>query len=247
MKVGIVAEGPADVAVLMNILHGALGVERKDVLPIRPELTLDETDLAERRRGGYRPPQPEEFSNWALVLEECRERTRLADFLDSPIDEDRLLVIHIDTAESEQKGYEVERPDRRGPEYVERMRARVAARLEELLGEELSARSRFAVAVEETEAWLLTLHDHGKKDTGLILNPKKHLARLLAEAPARKSGKDRSGLGKRRGDDASAKTRRSELDAASGASAAFRDAEVLSTCTLRNASLRLFVRSLTST
>src|SRR5688572_1147909 len=84
MKVGIVAEGPADVAVLMNILHGALGVERKDVLPIRPELTLDETDLAEKRRGGYRPPKPEEFGNWALVLEECRERTRLADFLDSP-------------------------------------------------------------------------------------------------------------------------------------------------------------------
>lgn len=89
MKVGIVAEGPADIAVVMNILHGKLGVEQKDVLPIRPELTLDETDLAAKRKAGYSPQRPEQHSNWQLVLEECAARTRLRDFLDNPVDEER--------------------------------------------------------------------------------------------------------------------------------------------------------------
>lgn len=244
MKIGIVAEGPADIAVLMNILHGKLGVERKDVLPIRPELTLDETDLSAKRKSGYRPPRPEEFSNWTLVVEECRERTKLADFLDSPIDEDRLLVIHIDTAECEQKGYDVQRPDRRSPDYVESMRARVVERLEKLLGEELSPRSRFAVAVEETEAWLMTLHDRSGKDTGLILNPKKALAHVLATGTTKKSAKTKGRTGKRVDDDKPPRTKRSEFDAALESSADLRDPSTLSACTARNRSLHLFVASL---
>lgn len=45
MIVGIVAEGPADIAVLRNILKGALGIDRDMTVAIRPELAQDATDL----------------------------------------------------------------------------------------------------------------------------------------------------------------------------------------------------------
>jgi len=244
VKVGIVAEGPADIAVLMNILHGKLGVERRDVLPIRPELTLDETDLAEKRKGGYRPPRAEEFSNWTLVLEECRERSKLADFLDSPVDEERLLVIHIDTAEAEQKGYEVQRPDRQAPDYVEAMRSRVVAKLGELLGKDLSTQARFAVAVEETDAWVLTLHDPGDKDTGLIRDPKKRLAHLRESQSVSRPGKPKDRPAKRGKEERPRATKTSAFEDAAEMSAGFRDPATLSHCAPRNRSLQLFVDSL---
>lgn len=250
MKVGIVAEGPADIAVLMNILHGKLGVERRDVLPIRPELTLDETDLAEKRKGGYKPPRAEEFSNWELVLEECRERTKLADFLDSPIDEDRLLVVHIDTAEAEKKGYEVQRPDRQAPDYVEAMRSRVVAKLVELLGKDLSTQARFAVAVEETDAWVLTLHDPGDKDTGLIRDPKKRLAHLRESQSVsrpgkpKEQGKPKDRTAKRGKEERPRATKTSAFEDAAEMSAGFRDPATLSHGAPRNRSLQLFVDSL---
>lgn len=201
MRVGIVAEGPADVAVLVNILRGKLGVERKDVLPIRPELTLDETDLTERRKAGYQPPRPGEFSNWALVLEECGQRENLEAFLDSPMDDDRILVVHIDTAEAELTGYDVKRPDPGAPDYVAALRERVVARLTDLLGHGIAGQTRFAVAVEETDAWVLALLAPGGKDTGLIKNPKKKLEHLResgagtkAKKPNRPKERGRRGL-----------------------------------------------------
>jgi hypothetical protein len=59
MKVGIVAEGPADVAVIRNILKGKLGVEGTDARAIRPKLAEDKTDLVGRdAAAGYRAPAP---------------------------------------------------------------------------------------------------------------------------------------------------------------------------------------------
>jgi hypothetical protein len=244
VKVGIIAEGPADIAVVMNILYGKLGVERKDVIPIRPKLTLDETDLAAKRGGGYKKPEEEEFSNWEIVLEECCKRTDLANFLDSVIDEERLLVVQIDTAEAELKGFDVARPDRRAADYVESMRARVVSKLEGLLGEEVSAKSRFAVAVEETDAWLLALYDPGDKDTGLIRDPKKKLAYLQGTLMITKSEKPKARPGKRGQTDGSRATKKSPFEAASELSTDFRDGELLSSCVGRNKSLQLFVTSL---
>ena len=45
MRVGIIAEGRADLAVILNILKGRLGVDRSQVQPLRPEYDQDETDL----------------------------------------------------------------------------------------------------------------------------------------------------------------------------------------------------------
>ena len=96
MRVGLVAEGYADHAVLANILYGVLGVEREQLLALRPEAFLDETDLHARK--------PEHFSNWEIVRETCMSRAAIDAFLDSPIvfegeDPRRIVVVQIDTAE----------------------------------------------------------------------------------------------------------------------------------------------------
>ncbi len=244
MRVAIVAEGPADVAVLMNILHGKLGVERKDVLPIRPELTLDETDLSARRKGGYQPPKPTEFSNWGLVLDECKERTRLADFLDSPIEEEHLLVVHIDTAECEQTHYDVKRPNKKAADYVSSLRALVVGKLEKLLGPDISEKTRFAVAVEETDAWLLALHAPGERDTGLIGDPKNQFARWRDGQATVKSKRSAERGAKRGGSNRSAPPKQSAFNLAQEWSEGFRDGDTLVRCLEHNKSLMLFVRSL---
>ncbi len=220
MRLGIVAEGPADIAVLRNILKGWLGLERDQVFPIRPDLAEDETDVA-----GYRAPRPEEFSNWRLVIEECRAHTGIQTFLDNLLDDEGLVVVQIDTAEAHLDGYDVARPDRKDPSYADLIRALVIAKLDALLGPTLAVRVRYAIAVEETDAWVLTLYEDGKKDTGSILNPKKKLDLLLSKSKTRtvsKSGYDRY----------------------HALTVDFRTRKKLDACAKRNRSLRRFVDSL---
>lgn len=218
MRIGIVAEGPADVAVIRNILKGKLGMERSDTHVIRPELSEDATDLAER---GYRPQREVEFSNWRLVLEECRERTRIETFLVNQIDEERLVVVHLDTAEAHEPGYDIARPDRGADGYCDALRALVVAKLDAYLGPSLAAQVRHAIAVEETDAWVLTLHDkQDKRDTSARLHPKERLKHVM------KLGAD------------PAPERYHEL------TRELRQRKTLDACAKRNRSLRLFVDSL---
>ena len=95
MKVGIIAEGWADVEVIKAILKKLAGVDSSEIISIRPEDQKDETDLNERK-----------FSNWYLVLEECKKDETLARFFDA-FDEERYLVVQIDTAERGEVGYDV--------------------------------------------------------------------------------------------------------------------------------------------
>lgn len=246
MKIGIVAEGPADVAVLRNILKGKLGLERKDVLAIRPELAEDETDLgAPGRSGGYRERSAREQSNWLLVLKECEERVNIEAFLDNPLDEERLVVVHIDTAEAHLQGYDVRRPpDRKAATYCDELRRGVVGKINELLGPELAERVRHAVAVEETDAWVLTIYEERKRDTASFFNAKKQLELVLARGG---SGRGATGRDRPRRDaagkggstrESSAYQRYHEL------TVSFRDGASLDTCAGRNRSLRVFVDSL---
>ena len=150
MRIGIIAEGRGDLAVLSNILRGWLGIDSEYIRFLRPENRLDETDLHEMSQG--------QFSNWGLVKQECLDGTLLEDFLNSPIDEERRVVIHLDTAEAELPGYDVRRPSDSEPNYATELHKRVAAKLDEWLAGRGAGRIRHALAVEETEAWTLTLY-----------------------------------------------------------------------------------------
>ena len=55
MRVGIIAEGWSDVALLQNVLKGVFGLSASDTSPLRPELHTDETDRNAPQDG---PPPP---------------------------------------------------------------------------------------------------------------------------------------------------------------------------------------------
>lgn len=69
MRIGIIAEGHADVAVVKGVLKALTGIEMNDMQSIRPTETIDETDNAELQ-----------FSNLGLVLDSCHDETLLEAF-----------------------------------------------------------------------------------------------------------------------------------------------------------------------
>lgn len=228
--IGIVAEGPSDVAVIRNILKGALGVDRDLTYAIRPELAADATDLA--NSGGFRAQRPEEFSNWESVLTECQTRTRIQDFLQNQIDDDSFVVVQMDTAEAHLPGYDITRPDPKSAGYVDALRALVVSKLSTLLGPEVALGVRFAICVEETDAWVLTIYEkQGSPDTSARPDPKQRLEYLLKKNPPRGKAKNAGATGKK-------------YDQYDAWSRDFRVRKQLETCAARNKSLQLFFDSL---
>jgi hypothetical protein len=60
------------------------------------------------------------------------------------------------------------------------LRALVVAKIDDLRGPDLAVGVRHAVAVEETDAWVLTIHhDRVDRDTGARPDPKKRLRFVL--------------------------------------------------------------------
>jgi hypothetical protein len=220
MRVGIIAEGRGDLAVLRNILQGALGLDPDDVQFLRPEYDLDATDLHAMRE--------DQFSNWGHVRAECLDRAKIRAFVEGPVDEARLVVIHLDTAEAGQANYPVERPDRGAPGYADVLRGRVVAVIDAWLGGEFAAVVRHAVAVEETEAWVLTLHLDD--DTSRLPRPKE---RLKSELQRRLDDRERKRL-----------SQMGEFQRSDRLSKDFRRAKTLTGCAARNASLRAFLSAL---
>jgi hypothetical protein len=134
----------------VNVLKGKLGLDFEDIQFIRPEYQLDETDVHhqdEAERGG-----------WGRVKRECVEREKIDEFLQNAIDPEPLVVIQIDTAEAELAGYDVRKPSREDPTYVEALRQRVVDKIDEWLEGHFAGRIRYAITVEETDAWVLAIY-----------------------------------------------------------------------------------------
>lgn len=185
MRAGIIAEGKSDLAVITNILKGALGISRSDIQYLVPELDYDETDLAQMR--------VEQFSNWTIVKKRCEEGFVVKHFFEG-IDDQRFLVIHIDTAERLEVGFEVTEPRKVDvPEYISQVREAVVLKLKEWLGENFNERTAFAVAIEETEAWVIPIFESRNSETGFYPNSKEKLAGLL-NRPNAMNDKDRKRL-----------------------------------------------------
>lgn len=100
MRLGVIAEGKADIAVIKAILKVLMGVDGSDVIQLRPSEQLDETDLNAMN-----------FSNWNLVLESCGDNDLLDAYFEN-LEEEALLIVQIDTAERGEKGYDIPEPQR---------------------------------------------------------------------------------------------------------------------------------------
>lgn len=182
MAYGIVAEGKSDIAVLINILKGSLNIDRSEIIPLVPQLEYDETDL------GQMPP--EAFSNWTLVKKQCIEKGAILPFLDNPFDEHPVLIIQIDTAECEDIGYDVVRPQKSGnPNYSDTLRNLVVQKIKDWHQMEDDSQILYAICIEETDAWILTAYSNS--NTSKYPNPK---AKLDKELNRVLTGKDRKTL-----------------------------------------------------
>jgi len=171
MRIGIIAEGFADANVIKALVQKLTGCKDVDIYLLRPEEIFDETDLNAMN-----------FSNWNLVFESCRDEVLLDDFFEE-IEGDAILVVHIDTAERGSKGYDVDIPQRsRGVDYSEYsvlLRGNVKSKIESLIAEPYRDRIAYAIAIEETEAWLIPLFDKGSGDTSSHVRVKEHLSSLI--------------------------------------------------------------------
>ncbi|MBL8682164.1 MAG: hypothetical protein JNK05_23560 [Myxococcales bacterium] len=224
MRVGVISEGRSDFAVLRNVVKAVAGLDRSDVDSIRPDLQVDETTrfaMAERN-----------FSNWQIVKRECEERESIRLYLENELDEDRLVIVHLDTAECDDPSYGVARPSRDSSEYVDSCAAAVSDAIASWVGVELEARVVAAVAVEETEAWLLAYYDTNERaDTGRVRDPK-------AAFDRKKSKWEPASLRKT--------TRHDSLETYDEWSAPLRKVKNLRDAAKRNASLHRFAEALSS-
>jgi hypothetical protein len=154
MQFGIVAEGKTDQAVIELIIHG--------VASARTEVFVDEVQPP--RGGGAHT----DFGGWRMMFEwlaseKCRKALQ---FLD-------VLIVQVDTDVCDEPGFDVSRREAGRDLGSSELVAKVARRLDGLIGPELIAVYRerivFAIAVDELECWLLPLvFDNAKasKTTG---------------------------------------------------------------------------------
>ncbi len=184
MQVGVIAEGRSDQAVIANILKGKLGIDLALITFIQPEFYYDETDL---QSGGYQQMARNEFGGWVLVKNCCTEKSRIDEFI-SPFEEERIIVIQMDTAEAHLEGYEVEKPDKNDPSYSSTLRQHVINKINGWLDGQFDEHLYYAVTIEEIEAWLLPIFGEKAAETAKFNTPKERLFRQLNTAL---TGKDK--------------------------------------------------------
>ncbi len=165
MQIGIISEGHSDRAVIMNILVGLTGIDYTNIVSLRPTYRKDETDKAHN--------DPKTKSSYSVIQEECEERELIDGFL--AIEGQDFIVLHIDTAEADRYG--VNRPAKIEANYCENFRNLIIKKIESWLNKDLSNQILYAIAIEEIDAWVLTLYE--RSDSTKYVDAKKRLNRLL--------------------------------------------------------------------
>lgn len=174
MRIGIIAEGTTDQAVLENILKG-LGYDESDIIPIRPDLSMDETD-----KQFY---NIDTFGGWEYVKKDCIERTKLDEFF--MIADNQSIIIQVDTLEINQNKSLIQKPQKQNnpnyaqelKEYAQTLRQSVIDIINGWLQNHYQEKLLYAICIEEMESWILTIYT--KKDTLNAANPKETLKYVL--------------------------------------------------------------------
>lgn len=167
MRYGIIAEGIADIYVIRNILKYLLKADSTDIYSIRPKEIIDETDASEMH-----------FSNWELVMHTCADTGILSAFFDT-FEEEGVIIVQIDTAERGETNYNIPLPIRTKntdwTTYSETLRQAVKAKLEAYIPVQYRCKIIYAIAIEETDAWLIPIFSNSDNDTSSLASPKERL------------------------------------------------------------------------
>lgn len=168
MKVALIVEGRSDAAVITNILKGALNISSCDIHYMVPEFDYDETTLHQMRI--------EQFSNWNIVKQHCQNREKIDTFL-SCFDDDRFVILHIDSDTRNETGYNVGSPSSiDDASSISLLRQNIKCRIIEGLENQFVEKIAFAIAIQEIDAWVLTLYSD-TNNTDVFPNVKERLWR----------------------------------------------------------------------
>ena len=170
IKIGIIAEGRPDQAVIENIIHYYFKEKDYEVILLRPDLDFDATDKqlqSAAAAGGL-----------ARVKKDCEEGIMLERFFATDFEDKNQLIIQLDTAEI--KEYDVVRPNKTETDYSSILRDNVIQKITiDWLKKEYPDQLIFAISIEELEAWLLTLYEN--KNSTSSINPKSKLKKVLSK------------------------------------------------------------------
>lgn len=173
MKVALIAEGKTDQAVLINILKGWSKIDRDDIYCLRPDLEYDNTDLAQM--------DAVQFSNWTLVKQECIDGEKIQIFLD--MNPEAFIVVQIDAFECDHIGYDITKAVKNKSElstYSEELRLKILTKIQLWQSGRFIDKTAYAIAIEEIEAWILTLMNNQRdRDTSYYNNPKDILKEVM--------------------------------------------------------------------
>lgn len=172
MNIGVICEGHTDRAVIENILKGLKNVDSSQVVALRPQSDFDETDLSDMN--------VDSFGGWSAVKKECESRTKIDEFLS--LEGNDFIVIQIDSIESEEYGVPQPVKDKN---FCAKLRSDIVNKIDEWLKDLPKSVLLYAVAIGETEAWILAQHD--SKDSSRSADPKSKLKTILGKKNIRYS------------------------------------------------------------
>jgi hypothetical protein len=175
MTIGIIAEGVTDLMVIRNILY-AYGIEKNQIRFIRPNLSEDATDRAKKAPTENISMKGDEFGSWTLVIKECTEQHNINIFFNNIIEDDKILIIQIDSDECSKYGVQEVIPIN-SLESIEMQRNRIIDKLNILLNNLNKDKIIHAVCIRNIEAWILAMEKYNpqKKETSYYPDPKTRL------------------------------------------------------------------------
>lgn len=178
IRIGVIAEGKGDIAVIETIVEAVCGLE---IVSLPPSLRFDAT----------RKNDPEYIREYnegthggkSRIKTYCEEGTEFKKFAAVNPDAHIIFILHLDTAEIEENPYwGIHRPLKpqakdKLDEYAEQLCAAVIEKMKEWLNGHLdNYQFIFAIAVEEIDAWVLTLYEN--TNTVKYGDPKERLDRI---------------------------------------------------------------------
>ncbi len=168
MTFGIISEGVTDQIVIRNILY-SYEIDKNKIRFIRPELSKDATD-------GYSNMSGNEFGSWTIVEEECRNRENIKLFFDNILEEERTLIIQIDSDVCVQYNVQEVIPID-NIEKISEQRSRIIVKIKDWLNNEIKGNIIYAICIRTMDAWILSLEEFNKreKETAFYANPKNKL------------------------------------------------------------------------